>query len=150
LTSVVVGSPLARAVDEAVEAVGRSEFVPRAFLALASARVALLGAAHDALVAQAREVLGRSAAPRAEAPPTPTGASSQALGSVQEWLTELAIAGLRQLEETAVAPFAATLEKLVEAEELTDLAVLLSGFHGELMRSMPASRLAEIPSFRWG
>ena len=63
---------------------------------------------------------------------------------------ELAIAGFRQLEETAVAPFSATLEALHADDGLTGLAVLLTGFHAELMRSMPASRLAEIPAFRWG
>ena len=96
---------------------------------------------------------GRSAgppSPRAEPPPRPTGASSPALASVQQWLMELAIAGFRQLEETAVAPFSATLEGLHADDGLTGLAVLLTGFHAELMRSMPASRLAEIPAFRWG
>jgi hypothetical protein len=150
LAAVFAASPLGRMAAEAVESIGRSEFVPRAFLALASARVTLLGAVHDALVAQAREALGRTSVTRAEPPPRPTGPYSSAMASVQQWLTELAIAGFRQLEETAVAPFAATLEVLQETEELTGLAVLLSGFLSELTRSMPASRLADLPSFRWG
>ncbi len=54
LQRLALGDPVA----EAVAAVGRSEFVARYFLALASARVALLER-RDALVAQAREALDR-------------------------------------------------------------------------------------------
>ena len=144
------GSPLGPAVEDAVESVGRSEFMPRAFLAMASARVAMLGAVHDALVAQARAAIGRSGVSRSDPAPRPAGASSSGMASVQQWLTELAISGFRQLEETSVAPFSATLEAIQGDEGLTGLAVLLTGFHGELMRSMPASRLAEVPAFRWG
>jgi hypothetical protein len=150
LADVFAASPLEPALAEAVSAVGRTEFLPRAFLSLASARVALLGAVHDALVVQARAAFGRSTVSRTEPPPRPTGASSAALASVQQWLTELAIAGFRQLEETAVAPFSATLEALHADDGLTGLAVLLAGFHAELMRSIPASQAAEIHAFRWG
>ena len=150
LAGVFAGSPLGPAVAEAVAAVGRSEFVARYFLALASARVALLGAAHDALVAQAREALGRPSPAGEEPPPLPTGRSATALASVQQWLTELAIAGLKHLEETTVAPFAATLENLQADPELTGLAALLTGFSNELLRSMPASRQPALPGFRWG
>jgi hypothetical protein len=150
LAEVLAPSPLGRAMAEAVESIGRSEFVPRAFLALASARVALLGAVHDALVARVRETLGRAPVVRPEPPPRPTGPHSSAMASVQQWLMELAIAGFRQLDEAAVAPFATTLEVLQEHEELTALAALLTGFHGELLRSMPASRLTNLPAFRWG
>ena len=72
------------------------------------------------------------------------------MASVQHWLAELAITGLRQLEEAAVAPFAATLENLQGDPDLTGLAALLTGFHNELARSMPVARLADVPAFRWG
>jgi hypothetical protein len=150
LAGVFAGSPLGPAVAEAVAAVGRSEFVARSFLALASARVALLGAAHDALVAQAREELGRPSPSREEPSPLPPGRSATALASVQQWLAELAIAGLKHLEESSVAPFAATLENLQADPELTGLAALLTGFSNELLRSMPASRQPALPGFRWG
>lgn len=150
LAAVFNGSPLGDPVAEAVAAVGRSEFVARYFLALASARVALLGAAHDALVAQAREALDRPSPAVEEPSPLPTGRSATALASVQQWLTELAIAGLKHLEETAVAPFAATLENLQAEPELTGLAALLTGFSHELLRTMPASRQPALPGFRWG
>jgi hypothetical protein len=154
LAGVFAGSPLGPVVAEAVAAVGRSEFVARYFLALSAARVALLGAAHGALVAQAREALGApSSSPSPagpEPPPLPPGSSATVLASVQQWLTELAIAGLKHLEETAVAPFAATLENLQADPELTGLAALLTGFSNELLRSMPAARQPAVPSFRWG
>jgi hypothetical protein len=133
-----------------VAAVGRSEFVARSFLALAGARVALLGAVHDALLAQVRAVLKRPPVAAEERPPLPPGGAAAALASAQHWLAELAIAGFRQLEETAVSPFAATLEKLQDIPDLTGLAALLTGFFGELARSVPAARMPEIPAFRWG
>jgi hypothetical protein len=150
LAGVFAGSPLGGAVSEAIAAVGRSEFVARHFLAMAAARVALLGAAHDALVAQAREALGRPSSAGEEPPPLPTGGSATALASVQQWLSELAIAGLKHLEEDTVAPFAATLENLQADPDLTGLSALLTGFSNELLRSMPAARKPELPGFRWG
>lgn len=150
LTGTFAESPLGPALAEAVAAVGRNEFVPRSFLALASARVALLGAAHDALVAQARQVLGRPAPACEEQPLQSPGSTATALASVQQWLTELAIAGLKHLEESSVAPFAATLENLQAEPDLTGLAALLTGFCNELLRFMPAARQPALPVFRWG
>jgi hypothetical protein len=150
LAGVFAGSPLESAVSEAVAAVGRSEFVARSFLSLASARVALLGAVHDALVAQACGTLGRPAPPDEEAVARPAGGSATGLASAQQWLTELAIAGLKNLEESSVAPFAATLEGLEADPELTGLAALLLGFSNELLGSMPLGRHSVVPAFRWG
>jgi hypothetical protein len=150
LAATFAGSPLGTCVAEAVAAVGRSEFVPRSFLILGSARVALLGAVHDALLAQARAALGRRAVDVEERPSLPPGGSSPAMASAQHWLAELAIAGFRQLEESAVFPFAATLEDLQDDPDLTGLAALLTGFHAELLQSLPAARLPNLPAFRWG
>lgn len=150
LAGVFDGSPLGPAVAEAVEAVGRSEFVARSFAALASARVALLGAAHDALVSQAREALGRTAPVPDEPPPSPPNGSAALLASVQQWLSELAIAGLKHLEEDSIAPFSATLENLQAVPEMTGLSALLTGFANELTRHVPASRRPDVPTFRWG
>ncbi len=150
LSAIFDGSPLGRPVAEAVTAVGQSEFVPRSFLVLASARVALLGAVHDALLAQLQTELGRPAIHVEETPARPPGGSAPAMSSVQHWLAELAITGFRPLEETAVAPFAATLENLQDDPDLTGLAALLTGFHNELLRSMPAARVPDLPVFRWG
>lgn len=150
LAGVFAGSPLESAVGEAVEAVGRSEFVARSFLALASARVALLGAVHDALLAQARAALGRPAPAEEESVARPAGGSAMVLASAQQWLTELAIAGLRNLEESSVAPFSATLESLEADPELTGLAALLTGFAAELLGAMPLGRQTVVPAFRWG
>jgi hypothetical protein len=150
LAAVFSRSPLQSAVSEAVAAVGRSEFVPRSFLILASARVALLGAVHDGLLAQARAALGRQPISTEGGTSLPPGGSSSAMSSAQHWLAELAIAGFRQLEETSVAPFAATLENLQADADLTGLSALLTGFFVELMQSMPAARMPDVPAFRWG
>src|SRR5262249_38235623 len=112
LAALFAATPMGPAGSEAVAAVGRSDVVARSVLALASARVALLGSAHDALVAQARKALGRESPSVDDPSPLPPGRSATLLASVQQWLTELAIAGLKHLEETSVAPFAATLESL--------------------------------------
>jgi len=158
LTEVFAGSPLGEAVREAVESVGRAEFLPRSFLALASARVALLGAVHDALVAQVRTVLGRpgSVENENEFPSSrPPGSSATTLASTQQWLTELAISGLNHLEEPSVAPFAATLERLQATSDLVGLASLLTGFSNELLRGMSGSgsssskKQRDRPAFRW-
>jgi hypothetical protein len=152
LARVFASSPLGPALADAVASVGRSEFVARYFLALAAARVALLGAVHDALVAQAREALERAAPAESEPEPTPMapGRSATVLASVQQWLMELAIAGWKHLEESSVAPFAATLENLQADPELIGLAALLTGFSNELLRFIPAARQPALPAFRWG
>ncbi len=69
---------------------------------------------------------------------------------MQQWLTELAIAGLKHLEETAVAPFAATLENLQAEPELTGLAALLTGFSHEAPPHHAGFAAAGSPGFRWG
>jgi len=154
LTEVFAGSPLGEVVREAVESVGRAEFLPRSFLALASARVALLGAVHDALVAQVRTVLGRPASVENEnefPASRPPGSSAPTLTSAQQWLSELAIAGLNHLEESSIAPFAATLERLQTNPDLVGLASLLTGFSNELLRGMSSSskKQRDRPAFRW-
>ncbi len=150
LAAVFSRSPLHSALSEAVAAVGRSEFVPRSFLILASARVALLGSVHDGLLAQARAAIGRQAVATEGGASRPPGGSSSVMSSTQHWLAELAIAGFRQLEESSVAPFAATLENLQADADLTGLSALLTGFFVELMQSMPAARMPDVPAFRWG
>jgi hypothetical protein len=149
LVDVLGGSPLGPAVLEAVDAVGRSEFVTRTFLALASARVALLGAVHDALLAQARAALDRPWQSIEERPLLSPGGLATALSSTQQWLTDVAISGFRQLEESGVAPFAATLHNLQDEPNLTGLSALLTGFFGELLRSVPVARQPVLPAFRW-
>ena len=143
------GSPLEEPISSAVEAIARSEFLPRHFLALAAGRVALQGAQYDALMEQLYQALGRE---RIEIePPTPisSGEASSMLAGTQQWLMEIASAGFANLVEDSVAPFMATLEHLQNDPRLTPLAAMTTGFVTELLEHMPAERQPELPVFRW-
>lgn len=145
------GSPLESAVSGVVDAIGRNEFLADHFAVLATARAALQGAQHDALVAHAREALGRPNPP--VLPVTQHGATEGPLAVWQEsarnWLMELALSGFSRLESSTLAPFTATLEQLQDTPQAIRLASVLTGFLNELMRSMPISAMPTIPLFRW-
>ena len=152
LGRVCAATPLAGPVSAAVEALGRNEFVERHFAALAAARAALQGAQYDALRAHAAQALGRPA-PGSVEEAEGGGPLPEAVKGWQEstrhWLMELAIAGFGQLDPQALAPFAATLEQLQGEPAATRLAALLTGFHNELLRSLPISALPYVPIYRW-
>jgi hypothetical protein len=154
LERVCAGTPLGAPVQAAVAALGRSEFVDRHFVALAAARAAVQAAQHDALRAQAAAALGRPAVPatNGEAPPPAADAAGPLenwLGSARHWLTELALAGFRQLEAQTLSPFFATLEHLQGEPAALRLAALLTGFLNELLEALPVAALPAIPVYRW-
>jgi hypothetical protein len=94
--------------------------------------------------------LGRPA-PRDTAPAPPlvsAGHHAAWLASAQQWLMELALAGFKNLSAEALNPFAATLEQIQSEPKLGRVAALLTGFHSELLNSLPADA-EELPSFRW-
>ena len=62
---------------------------------------------------------------------------------------ELAIAGFRQLEPPALAPFTATLEHLQGEAQASRLAALLTGFLSELLNALPVAALPQVPVYRW-
>jgi hypothetical protein len=64
LAEAVAGTPLASRVAEAAEKAAAGAAGEDHFVALAAARTALLGAAHDALMAQVQEATGRPAGRR--------------------------------------------------------------------------------------
>jgi hypothetical protein len=143
------GSPLDEPVVAAVDAITRSEFVVRHFLALAAARVALQGAQYDALTDQLCSALGRQRVDVETPAAISPGESSSALASTQQWLTEIALAGFAHLVEDSVAPFVATLEQLQNDARLTPIAVMATGYVNELLDHMPAERQPALPIFRW-
>ncbi|AKT43091.1 hypothetical protein [Chondromyces crocatus] len=147
------GTPLAGALTEALEGIGRSEFVDRHFLVLAAARAALQGAQHDALAAQAGSALGRPVARPEEIPAGTAQAPAPKievwLESVRHWLMELALAGFTNLEVSAILPFQATLEQLESEPHLARHAALLGGFLNELLTVFPARGTPNIPLARW-
>jgi hypothetical protein len=154
LERICSGTPLEQAVSAAVAAVGRNEFVERHFTALAAARAAIQGAQYDALRAQAAHALGRPDANGAvEKPEGPTGEATGRVKVWQEstrhWLMELALAGFKQLEDSTLAPFAATLEQIQGEPQLTRQAALLTGFLHELLDAMPISGQPSLPVYRW-
>jgi hypothetical protein len=147
------GTPLADALQAAVAGLGRAEFLDRHFAVLAAARGAALGAVHDALVAQASAALARPAPALADLPAAPAQAApprvAVLLESVRQWLMELAIAGLANLEIGALLPFQATLDAIMGEPSLVRHAALLSGFLGELLTVFPAHAPPEVPRQRW-
>ncbi len=127
-TAIFAATPLGEAVAQASGQVQRSEFVTGAFLTLAAGRASLLGAVHDALLAQATEAFAETvpASPEPGATP-PSGEYATLQSSTQQWLLELAVTGFFNLEETHLTPFSATLEQIQEIEELSGLSALLTG-----------------------
>ncbi|MFB8008302.1 hypothetical protein [Nocardia sp. NPDC056000] len=147
LAGAVAGSPLAEAVAAAVAKVSTGAIGTDELSALAAARAALLGAVHDALVAQADTALGRNrfewiSASEAVAP------SQLAIGS-RAWLGELAISGWRGVDHDLVAAADQTVEALLGEPALRRLAVLLDGFTAELSASAPIASMDRVPARRW-
>jgi hypothetical protein len=151
LTRAFVGTPLAESLAAAVDAVGRGEFRENHFAVLAAARAALQGAQYDALRKQVSAALGRPFDPAAEdaEPPKVEGPFATWGESTRHWLTELALAGFKQLEASAVLPFSATLENIEAEPRAVRQAALLAGFQQELLHSVPVSALPEVPVHRW-
>ncbi|MES2706778.1 MAG: hypothetical protein V4726_09275 [Verrucomicrobiota bacterium] len=149
LSGTLSGSPLSVVVAEAVEQVKRSEFSVSACLGLAAARSALLGAAADALRAPLYPEDASGAAAEGEASAFPAGNHAPLLSGVQQWLTELAVAGFAQLTEAQLTPFARVLTQLQAVEELAGQAALLSGFLDELILSNQQKEREGLPARRW-
>jgi hypothetical protein len=147
------GTPLAKPLGESLDAIRRSEFIEKHFVAVAAARAALQGAQHDALAAQAAAALGRPA--DGAAPAMAEGAQTSAshhevyLESARQWLMEIALAGFLQLGPETLLPFSATLEKLQGERALVRQAALLTGLFNELVSAMPIAAMPEVPLFRW-
>lgn len=144
------GTGLAEPVAAAVDAVGRGELREAHFTVLAAARAALQGAQYDALRKQVADALGRPFEPAADEPaPAKADGPFAAWGeSTRHWLTELAVAGFKQLDAAAVLPFAATLENMEAEPRAVRQAALLAGFQQELLASVPMSALPDVPLHR--
>lgn len=146
-------TPLAAEFAAAIQGIGRSEFLDRHFLVLAAARSALLGAMHDALIAQAAAALDRPppAIDAIEAKPTqaPPPQAEVWLESTRHWLMELALAGFANLEVDIILPFQATLDAMEGEPALVRHAALLGGFMNELLEVFPNKGNPAIPRLRW-
>jgi hypothetical protein len=153
LVRICTGTPLEKPVQEAVAALGRSEFLDRHFVAVAAARAALQAAQYDALREQARAALGRPATPTEPAAPAAAAPEEGPIAVRQEsarhWLMELALAGFQQLEAQTLFPFLTTLEQIQSEARTIRLGALLTGFLQELLNSLPISTLPSVPISRW-
>ncbi|MEU0739000.1 hypothetical protein [Streptomyces sp. NPDC006134] len=149
LAHAVTGTPLAAQVAEAARKAADGAAGEDHFVALAAARTALLGAAHDALTARVEEATGRTfAEPTTAEPGAPQGANL--LAAARSWLADLARAGWQGIDHDVVAQAAPVVSAMLPDPALRRLATLLDGFAAELAASCPGATLDHVPARRWG
>jgi hypothetical protein len=147
LAAAFSSSPLAERVADSVGKIIAGTVTDEYLAALAGARSALLGAAHDALLAGVDAALGRVREPwSAAAVPADPG---HLLAGGRSWLRELAIAGWRGVDHEMAGGGMQTVQALVADPSGRRLAVLLDGFAAELRAAAPVAALERIPVRRW-
>lgn len=149
LAEAVAGTPLASRVAEAAEKAAAGVAGEDHFVALAAARTALLGAAHDALMAQVQEATGRSASAAEAAQATGSETAKNLLTAARSWLSDLARVGWQGLDSDVVTGSARALSAMLLNPPLRRLAVLLDGFAAELAASCPGATMERFPARRW-
>jgi hypothetical protein len=149
LAEAVANTPLASRVAEATEKAAAGVAAEDHFVALAAARTALLGAIHDALMAQVQEVTGRSASAPEAALATGGEAAENLLTAARSWLSDLARAGWQGLDSDVVAGSVPVVSAMLPDLKLRRLAVLLDGFAAELAASCPGATMERFPARRW-
>ncbi|WP_437074973.1 hypothetical protein [Streptomyces sp. enrichment culture] len=149
LADAVAGSPLAGRVAEAAQKAAAGTADEDHFVALAAARSALLGSAHDALAARTAELTGR----RPEDTPAATAAGAShapnLLAAARSWLSDLARAGWQGIDHDLVSGAAQIVSAMLPDTSLRRLATLLDGFAAELAASCPGASLERVPARRW-
>ncbi|MGW0120633.1 hypothetical protein [Streptomyces sp. NPDC003327] len=151
LADAVAGSPLAGLVAEAADKAAAGTASEDHFLALAAARTALLGAAHDALVTRIAEATGRNPAEPAapEAPRPEPEEAAPGLAGARAWLCDLARAGWRGIDHELVSGADPVVAAMLPRPSLRRQATLLDGFAAELAASCPGATLDRVPVRRW-
>lgn len=148
LAESVSGTPLASRVAEAVGKVTAGVAGEDHFAVIAAARMALLGAVHDGLVARVDEATGRSRAAWI-APPPDEAHAPHLRAAARSWLCDLARAGWQGLDHELVAGPAQMITAMLPDLRLRRLSVLLDGFAAELAASCPGAALERVPERRW-
>lgn len=138
-------SPLAGIVAQAVQGIVAGSVTDTHLQALAGARTALLGAAHDALLAALDKALDRSR----DASPDVTGVRPAAPTDIVSWLRELAITGWSGVGHELAAAGARAVPGLLADPHQRGLAVLVDGFSAELQAAAPVGAGAAVPARRW-
>ncbi|WP_189936304.1 hypothetical protein [Streptomyces aurantiogriseus] len=149
LALAVAGSPLAARVAEAAEKAAAGAASEDHFVALAAARTALLGAAHDALTARADETTGRIRTETTVTAPAERQAANL-LVAARTWLADLARTGWQGIDHELVGSAAQIVSAMLPDPALRRLATLLDGFAAELAASCPGTALERFPARRWG
>lgn len=149
LAEAVAGTPLAARVAEAADKAAAGVAGEDHFVALAAARTALLGAVHDALLAQVREATGRPAGAPEAVQAAGRDAARNLLTAARSWLSDLARAGWQGLDRDVVAGSAQVVSAMLPDPSLRRLAVLLDGFAAELAASCPGPTMERFPARRW-
>ncbi|MBX2798031.1 MAG: hypothetical protein KTR31_10190 [Myxococcales bacterium] len=144
------GTPLGPTVAEAVTALAGGELLAHHLAALAAARAALEGARADALLAEVADSRGLVLEPTEVQPPVEAEPETLIrMESARQWLVEVALAGLCQLDNATIVPVVGTLEGIQAMPELAGLSALLTGFASELLDHAPTSGVADPPLRRW-
>lgn len=148
LAGAVAATPLAEAVAEVADKAVAGAAGEDHFTALAAARTALLGSAHDALMSRIAEATGR-----AESGETATAPSDSPpvnlLAAARSWLCDLARSGWRGIDHDLVSGAAQVVSAMLPDPALRRLAALLDGFSAELAASCPGAALERVPERRW-
>ncbi|WP_431882865.1 hypothetical protein [Micromonospora gifhornensis] len=148
LAGAVAGTPLHDRVAEAVAKVTAGSFSQEDLAALAGARSALLGAAHDALLGQFDAAVGRERTPWSAPVGVPAEVSAPR-GAARAWLHETAVAGWRGVDHDLLSAVGTPVEAALAEPGLRRLAVLLDGLAAELRASLPVAMMAQVPARRW-
>ncbi|HEX7161335.1 MAG TPA: hypothetical protein VF223_08880, partial [Trebonia sp.] len=136
---------VAEAADKAAAGVAGEDH----FVALAAARTALLGAVHDALLAQVQEATGRPASAPGAVQAAGGKAAQNLLAAARSWLSDLARTGWQGLDSDVVAGSAQVVSAMLSDPSLRRLAALLDGFAAELAASCPGATMERFPARRW-
>lgn len=146
LAGALESSPLGEAVAGAVRGVETGSVTDQYLRALAAARTALLGAAHDALLDELDQALGRS---RNELPAAAV-AELSVPADIGSWLRELAIAGWEGVDHALAASGSRAVPALLAEPRNRGLAVLIDGLSAELRAAAPVGSAGlGIPARRW-
>ncbi|MFI9638630.1 hypothetical protein ACIG87_00985 [Micromonospora sp. NPDC051925] len=148
LAGAVAGTPLGDRVAEAVGKVTAGPVGQEHLAALAGARAALLGAAHDALLDQFDTALGRDRAPWTPPAGGPVD-GSPARAAARSWLHETALAGWRGVDHELLSAVGTPVEAALAEPGSRRLAVLLDGLAAELRAGLPVATMPRVPVRRW-
>jgi hypothetical protein len=150
LASACAATPLADLVAEATEKITSGSISDDHLLVLAAARIGLLGAVHDAVLARFDAALART---RRAWDPTAPGTGDDGLDNLRSgarsWLRELAIVGWRGVDHDVIAASSQILHAVLAEPPLRRLAVLLDGLASEFAACSPVSTMDTVPARRW-